>query len=286
MQISIASSKDIDSLYNIWKVCFSADMLFMKLFINECFPLTRTYIYKDGDTIVSSISIIPLNLIEDTKIKGAYLYGLCTLPQYRGKHLSINLLQHAEEDCRKRGYGFLIARPASPSLFAFYRKIGYSQPIYRQVVELPLPIFADGVSFSELTSTRLKDLRFRYLGSNYYEWDDSMLQYILSFLKLENGSAVELESDRYMIGYPDQEDNELYHIIELGCYNESLKYPTLYLAGNYIKAKHLERTKVKIYLPINKHYLDIEKTEKEVFVLIKPLSIEINDFSFFNFTME
>lgn len=286
MQVSIATNRDIESLKNIWKVCFSADIVFLNLFFKECFPLTRTYVYKEGDEVISSASIIPLNLVETTCAKGAYLYGLCTLPKYRGNHLSTNLISIAEEDCRTRGYSFIITRPANPSLFALYRKIGYTQPIYRQVVELPLPIFADGVSFSELTSKRLKELRAKYLETNYYSWDLPIYDFILSLNRLEKGSAVELESERYMIGYPDEEDNELYHILEMGCYNTSLKYPTLYLAGNLIKSRHLERTKVRIVLPLNKQFSDLDKVEKEVYVLAKPLTMDIPSSSFFNFTME
>lgn len=286
MIITIATNKDRESLLNIWKICFTDDTIFLKHFLRDCFPLTRTYVFKDGDNIVSSISIIPINSISEQKIKGAYLYGVCTLPQYRGNHLSTRLIEYAEEDCKDRGYGFIITRPATPSLFALYRKIGYSMPLYRQIATIPLPIYADGVSFSELSPNRLKTLRAKYLESNYFEWESPMLDYIISFLKYINGSIVELESDRYLIGYPDEEDSELYHIIELGCYNQTIKYPSLYLAGNLIKARHLERTKIKLYLPIYKHYSDLDTTEKEVFVLLKSLSAEINPQSFFNFSME
>lgn len=286
MVISLATNKDIDSLLFIWKTCFTGDSIYLHMFFKECFPLTRTYVYKEGDIIISSLSIIPINNISASTTKGAYLYGVCTLPQYRGNHLSIKLMEYAEEDCRERGYGFILTRPGSPSLFALYRKAGYTIPIYRQYATLPLPIFADGVSYSELSAPRLKMLRNKYLETNYFAWDIPMLDYILSFYRYIKGSAVELESDRYMIGYPDEEDSELYHIQEIGCYNPTIKYPTLYLAGNLIKARHLERTKVRINLPIFKHYSDLDSTEKEVFVLLKPLSSEIDAQSFFNFPME
>lgn len=287
MQITLATNKDIETLFSIWKKCFSADTVFLNFFFKECFPLTKTYVYKDLGRVVSSISLIDLTLVGNPSKKGAYLYGVCTLPEYRGNHLSTKLIEYAEDDCRENGYNFIVTRPASPSLFALYRKIGYTTPIYRQYSDVPLPIYADGVSFKELDAKRLKELRKSHLVSNYFEWDKKVLEYIIAYTKYQQGSAVELESERYIVGYPDEEDSELYHILEIGNNSpDSIKYPTLYLAGNLIKARHLQKTKVRIYFPINKHYSDLEKVEKEVYVLAKPLISELDKDLFFNFTME
>lgn len=287
MTISLATNKDIESLFYIWKICFSSDTIFLNLFFKECFPLTQTYVYKDGDIVVSSITLIPITLVNNTPSKGVYLYGVCTLPQYRGNHLSIRLLEYAEENCKDSGYNYIITRPGAPSLFALYRKIGFCMPIYRQIATFPLPIFAESVTYSNLTAERFKELRYKYLQELFFEWKIPMLRYILSYTAFIKGIAVELESDRYMIGYPDEEDNETYHILELGSYSSTIKYPSLYLASNLIKARHLERTKVKLYLPISKHYSDLDSTEKEVFVLLKPLtSMKIDNQSFFNYSLE
>ena len=287
MQISLATNKDVNALFFIWKRCFTEDSVFLNFFFKECFPLSRTYVYREGDIIVSSATILPINYMGEEEKKGAYLYGVCTLPEYRGRGLSISLIEELEEDCRTRGYAFILTRPATPSLFALYRKIGYSIPIYRQYVDLPLNIFADGVSYSELTAQRLKPLRNKYLNKNYFEWGDNMLDYTIAFYRSIKGSAVELESERYMIGYPDSEDKELYHILEMGNYNGStLKFPTFHLVGNYIKAKHLDRTKARLYLPVEKHYSDLETPEREVHVLCKPFLDDIPTNAFFNFTLE
>lgn len=286
MQITLATYKDIDSLNNIWRICFSGNIVFLNLFFKYCFPLARTYVFKDDGIVVSSISIIPVSKLGEEDLKGGYLYGVCTLPEYRGNSLSLKLMDYAEEDCRERNLSFIITRPATPSLFALYRKIGFSQPIYRQTAIVTLPIDTDGSSFTEIPAKRLNVLRNSYLGNNYFSWSTPVLEYIISYYKLLNGSVVELESERYMVGHPDEEDSELYQILELGNNSDKLNYPTLHLVGNYIKSRHPEKTKAKICFPLFTHYSDIENVEKEVFALLKPLSNDINPDGFFNFSME
>ncbi len=289
MQIFVATQNDVEGLYNIWRTCFTKDLIFLNKFFKECFPLTRTYVYKEKGTIVSSITLMPTTYIAQNpsdNLKGVYLYGVCTLPDFRGKQLSSHLIDYAEDDCRDRGYSFIITRPATPSLFALYRRLGFSIPLYRHFVELPLPIFAENVSFSEIHAKRLNELRKKYLEYNYYAWDENLLEYIISFYGSSKGSIVELESDRYLLGYPDDEDSELYNIVEIGTYNPSFRFPSFYLAGNLIKARHLERTRAKIYFPSFKHYSDLENIQKEVFTLLRPINKENDSQSFFNFSME
>lgn len=286
MHITLATHKDIDSLSNIWRTCFTENIIFLNLFFKYCFPLARTYVFKDKGVVVSSVSIIPISKSSEEELKGAYLYGVCTLPEYRGNSLSLKLIDYVEEDCRERKLNFIITRPATPSLFALYRKNGFSQPIYRQSTIVNLPIDTDGSSFIDISAKRLSELRSLYLKENYFSWSTPVLEYIISYYKLLNGSVVELESERYMVGHPDEEDSELYHVLELGNNSEKLNFPTLHLVGNYIKSRHLEKTKAKIYFPTFTHYSDIENVEKEVFALIKPLSKDIDPDAFFNFSME
>ncbi len=290
MNKTIATVKDVDNLLNIWKVCFTNDALFLNMFFKQCFPLGRTYVMKDNGLIVTSLTMLPIvyagNNVTKERIQGAYLYGMCTLPSYRGRNLSSQLLEYAEEECKERGIEFIIGRPASPSLFAFYRKLGYNLPIYRNSIEYHLPIFSNGVSYTQIEEESFQRLREKYLESYFIEWKNPMISYILEFIKFNKGSAIVLENDRYMIGYPDEEDTELYIINELGSYSENIKYPTLHLVGNYIKSKYPERTKMKMYFPTNKYYSDVFPTEKEVFALNKPLTFECNPSTFFNFSME
>src|SRR5574344_1896979 len=108
MQISLATNKDIKALFFIWKRCFTEASVFLNFFFKECFPLSRTYVYREGDIIVSSATILPINYMGEEEKKGAYLYGVCTLPEYRGRGLSISLIEELEEDCRTRGYAFIL----------------------------------------------------------------------------------------------------------------------------------------------------------------------------------
>lgn len=259
------------------------------MFFQKCFPYTRTYIIRDGGKIASSISMIPLSYFPENgkkEIKGSYLYGVCTLPEYRGNKLSIKLIEYAEEEYREKGYNYVITRPATPPLFAFYRKIGYSQPVYRQYTDITLPLCPDEVTYSELNPSRLQQLRKKHLNYNYYEWEPKMMDYIIHYIKFYNGFAIELDSNGYIIGYPDGADDELINVFEIGTNSQNIQYPTLFQVGNYLKSRYVNKTKARIFFPIFKQYSDLDKVEKEAYVLLKPLSDFKEEKSFFNFTME
>ncbi|MFR7483481.1 MAG: GNAT family N-acetyltransferase, partial [Eubacterium sp.] len=58
--------------------------------------------------------------------KGAYVYAVCTLPEFRGRGISGSLIEYS----KSLGYDFLWLIPASESLFCFYSRFGFETKLY------------------------------------------------------------------------------------------------------------------------------------------------------------
>lgn len=60
----------------------------------------------------------------------AYIYGVATKAEHRGKGYSTALLEDTHRYLKEEGYAGAILVPASPSLFAFYERLGYEKCTY------------------------------------------------------------------------------------------------------------------------------------------------------------
>lgn len=288
MYYTVASPKDKKSLYALWEISFQCSKRFIDLFFDECFPSCRTYIAKEGETVVSAATVISSDYITvEESVKCGYIYGVCTLPAYRRQGISSNILSLAEEESKKRGMDFLYLRPATDELFSFYRKTGYTEPLYHKYAVMPLPDLTETVFSQPLSGKRLERLREKNLKSEFFRTDPAIAGFFASYMNYSKGCIIELENERYVAGIPDDEDPELFRILEIGCEEcEKIEYPTLYLAFNVIKRGYPDRQKVKIALPVSSFYSDLHDVKKEVFALAKPLNRACNPEAFFSFSME
>lgn len=287
MKISIATADNIAELHMLWKISFNCDLSFLSLYFNKGFSLSICYIALEEGMIVSTLSIFPLTYIGDKNINGGYVYGVCTHPDYRGKGFARKLLTYAEEKSENGGLQFLVLRPAIPSLFGLYSKLGFSQPLYRNSVTFPLSQNSETFPALIINGERMLFLRKKYLKSNYFEWNRPMSNFILSYLKYSKGLAVELDNERYMIGVPNEENPKIFEILEAGTGDDGdFKTSVLRQISNFVKSKNPHCNTLKIYFPLYKQYPDIKNYYKEAFVLYKHLGYECAEEAFFNFSME
>ena len=108
-------------LKKIWKDIFKDTDEYTELFFSRKVKPENTYTVREGDRIVSMVFAV------DEKINGlkaAYICGVATIPEYRGRGLCAKLMKEAEDDLKKRGYDICFLIPESESLFDFYGKMG------------------------------------------------------------------------------------------------------------------------------------------------------------------
>lgn len=269
------STDNIPALRRLWKQCFEADSSFLDLFFGQGFKHCRTFTLERDGGIVSALSVFPIYY---KGIKGGYIYGVCTAPSQRGHGYAITLLREAEQHCvLDDGMEFFILRPASPSLFGYYKKQGYSYNIYRHRELHTLPLIPARIEISPLSAGQYYNLRHKYYyRSGLIEWTEDTCDYILSYIDYCQGQAVEINNgESYLLSYPSPENNEIIVCEEAGLELQAENLPTILSAI---------RT---LYPNAAKTLLDIStQSPKEDFLLCKPAHHIPGGSAFFSFTME
>ena len=160
--VDIKSEADILALSEIWRVCFTEDLSYIDSFINSCLPHTISWFFLSDNKPISLLSLIPsyaqlplsdeqsefpkiLNIRSTPQIsqshklsRGAYIYGVATLPEHRGNSYSRILLNKALDYSRETGLDYIIVKPADESLFDFYTKAGFKTTLYSNKAVFPL----------------------------------------------------------------------------------------------------------------------------------------------------
>jgi len=216
---------DIPSITKIWQSCFTDDLRYIESFISHCLPYTKSWVLLRNEEPVAILSLVPsyiplpdnYSLLDNkhnsmpsnssivyssdrlntkqadngpTNLYGAYIYGVATLPEYRGNSYSSLLVERAIEDSIANNLDYIIVKPAEEPLFRLYRKMGIETTLYSHKITIPLSsdsitndkhnlakdnIVADSV-FNPLSWEDLYVLRER-IGS--FLWPKEILEYAL-----------------------------------------------------------------------------------------------------------
>lgn len=202
----LSKGDDVPELRTLWRKCFDADRTFLDLFFEKGYGLTRTYVMETETGIVSALSIF---LVKYAGHSGGYVYGVCTHPEHRGHRHAVSLLRHAEEQLLDKDLDFMILRPASHSLFEYYRQQGYDTTLYRSVKRVTLPLIPPEIVLEPLSVHTMLAVRANQCSDGLlFEWSPEMCEYLLSYIEYCKGKACRINYDEgYVICYPDSEDN-------------------------------------------------------------------------------
>ena len=277
------STDNIPAMRRIWKKCFEADTEFLNLFFGNGPNLCKTYFRQEGNDIASSLSVFP---VQYNGHSGGYVYGVCTAPEYRGHSYAVTLLRKAEEDCMHNlGMDFFLLRPASESLFNYYKKQGYSLSIHRGRFCTKLPQIPEQVHFSPITGTDLYFLRKKYYAKTVgiFEWEINTCGYILDYIAYCHGKAAALHSTAvekettYFLGYPSADNPQTIICEETGILPDGSNLNTITSAIRLLYPSAINAI-------INNPYLE----QNEDFLLSKCLNenFSIDGNPLFSFTME
>lgn len=129
--IRYANGDDLDQIRALWKTCFPDDTGFNDYFFEHLFDLAHVLLIEIDGQIAAMTQMIPRSLrtSEDTTEICTYIYGACTHPDHRRKHLMSELLERSFVLDRSMGRASSILIPAEPWLFDFYEIFGY-RPIF------------------------------------------------------------------------------------------------------------------------------------------------------------
>lgn len=163
--------------------------------------------------------------VNGINVKGHYIYGACTSPQYRHRGLMHSLIEFANGQAKKRGDKFSVLLPANLGLYELYSEMGY-RPLFnavnRFVKKEGLPMLITPVKYirtpraGEVADFRNKICK-KYSGTVCYSND--IVEYAIKYA-LECGGGVVYSEYGYII-YAYNEENNLI-VQEFMCEKENL----------------------------------------------------------------
>jgi len=202
----------LPGLKKIWQVCFGDDEKGAGFVFDNLLGPTQMLVQTDENN--SPVAMLNWKRLRFTTPKqafaGAYIYGVGTLPEYRGRGISTALMQKADEILRQEGVALSCLIPAEESLFGFYANRGYHMQfsykavrVYRE--DIPRPS-GQGV----LRVAALEDLhaqRAAAFGSRALlgAWDAPYLRYTGMECRFYGGEVLRFfsgDNQGYAVCYP------------------------------------------------------------------------------------
>lgn len=110
----------------LWSLCFGDTEEFMKLYFTRKYtPERNSCLVRDG-RVVAALQRLPYRIMfGGGVVPVAYVSGVCTHPECRGKGLMTELMGQAHRKMYADGCLFSLLIPADEGLFAFYHRFGY-----------------------------------------------------------------------------------------------------------------------------------------------------------------
>lgn len=220
MDIRKATIADREAIFKIWLSCFSDDETYINNYLKYCFPHTITLLLgekEQGD--VSVISILPSYFIHNSiTYTGGYLYGVGTLPEFRGRSYSSLLLKEGLELIEKEGYDYFLVKPATESLFSLYRRLGFNKDLFnKNTIIRPNKSHLEKRSIEDLSATDsalFHSMREDKLFNKSFLWPNEVLSYTIREITGRGGFLLfDKLTGHYCAGYTS-ENNAYLQILE------------------------------------------------------------------------
>lgn len=131
-EIRLAKEDEVTRQKEIWQLCFGDPEEYRELFFCEGYKADNSLVLLIDEILVARLTIIAVELAapfrnEIKSYQGAMLYGVATHPDYQRQGLARELMTFTNQYLQRMGLEFSIVVPAEPSLFEYYRKLGYRE---------------------------------------------------------------------------------------------------------------------------------------------------------------
>ena len=132
MQFVKADIQDQAGIRTIWEEQFTTECEYLSVMFGEIIPNCTSYVCKDGNKVISALSLMPMLFIDDnkgTRLNGWYMFGVATLRDYWGKRIAAQTIEYASSEMEKEGFSFIFERPANQTLNNYYSKLGFTKQL-------------------------------------------------------------------------------------------------------------------------------------------------------------
>jgi hypothetical protein len=176
-----------DKMKVLWKNIFHDTDVYINLIFDNYFNPELIDCVFDGDDLVAMMLGIPYDFLINGmgKLKGLYLCGLATKPEYRCQSIMGGMINRMYLKAYCLNYDFTFLIPASQQLNLYYSKFGYIDVFKKYIIEIDdnyilktninydingnkITIYSDDILSSELNNIIcfIKGIEERYLNIN------------------------------------------------------------------------------------------------------------------------
>lgn len=121
-------------LSRLWKNTFNGTEEYVSLIFNNLFDPEYVVYEQEGDEVVAAIIGIPYEFGNaDHRVKGLYLCGMATVPQFRSRGIMTRLLAKINQKARETGFCFSFLICADAGLRKFFRDRDYVNAFYHVI---------------------------------------------------------------------------------------------------------------------------------------------------------
>lgn len=128
IELRKTNPEEVSELQELFRLCFGDGPEISGLYFDHFYRPEEFLILREDGEGCAMAGLLNLTLTEPggKTVKAAYLYGMGTHPDHRGKGFAAQLLNyadfylHGKRDC-------LVTMPATPQLHTFYAKFGFSE---------------------------------------------------------------------------------------------------------------------------------------------------------------
>jgi len=220
--IRFAKDKDMIRLREIWQAAFNdtregTELIFETLNTPGCI-----LVLTDGENDpVSMLCIREFALTSPlASYKAAYLYGVATDKEQRGKGYSTQLLEEAHKLLPRHGCVCSALVPSQQSLFDFYGARGYETAFYINKAQISLNEIESGEIFPLLPVTAEKYMQIRdsrFSDSKMFVcWSEEWISHVIRESTLYGGGMFTLTVDGKQLCVTCYRDGGTVYVKELG----------------------------------------------------------------------
>lgn len=178
----------LEEMKKLWKDTFhDSDAYIDLVFRNYYDPDLSEYHLEDGKLVAGLLSVPYIFGTEKNKLKGLYLCGLSTRPEFRRKGIMHSLFLKIRKVAKEKGFDFIFLIPADSGLRRYYRDMGMTESFYhvRNRYTSAHDFERDFNKYLQKEDHRVSALKKHYWNSlkyRVYDPNENITQDIINFI--------------------------------------------------------------------------------------------------------